>query len=103
MKYVITEEQSNIIKLVRRLSLIDENMIKNCLISFENICRNPVNILIMDVGNFIVEYFYHTVFSDLEAGNKFWNQVHDIVYEYIKKNHYDFIKNHYDKICQRQR
>jgi len=103
MKYIITEDQENMIKLLRRLSLIDEKMIAYYIGDFENICKHPVNVLIMDLGNTVVEYFYHNVFPNLEAGNKFWNKVHDIVYDYIKKNHYDFIKNHYDKICQGQR
>ena len=99
MKYIITEEQSNFLKLSRRFHNIDRG-VKNYLETLDRICLYPFDALVDSVKYNILEYMRYKYFQDMDEGSEEWEHLSDRIFEYIDNNHLYYISEYYKKKCK---
>jgi hypothetical protein len=101
MKYIITEEQNLRLRLLRRISVIDEMIVPSCervLRWGYDICRHDVNSYVSSVASNIVEDMYYEYFSDIEDDSDEWYRLSEMMKNYVQ-NHYRTIEKFYKKRC----
>jgi hypothetical protein len=97
MKYIITEEQSNFLRLSRRLDNIDRG-VKNYLDSLDRICNYPLHALVDGVKYAISEYMKEKYFWDMDSEE--WEHLSEKIFKYIENKHLDYITEYYNKKCR---
>ena len=98
MKYIITEEQSNFLKLSRRFDDIDRR-VKNYLKTLDRICNYPFNALVDNIKYEISEYMKEKYFWDINSEE--WEHLSEKIFKYIENNHLDYITEYYNKKCKK--
>jgi len=98
MKYIITEEQSNFLRLSRRLDNIDRG-VKNYLDSLDRICNYPIHALVDGVKYEISEYMKEKYFWDIDSEE--WEHLSEKIFKYIENEHLDYITEYYNKKCKK--
>ena len=101
MKYIITEDQNLRLKLLRRISVIDEMIVPSCerVLNWNyDICRYGVDVYVGSVASNIVEDMYYDYFSDIEDDSDEWYRLSEMMRNYVQ-NHYRTIEKFYKKRC----
>ena len=98
MKYIITEEQSNFLRLIRRLDDVDRG-VKNYLDSLDRICNYPFDALVDSVKYEVSEYMIHKYFWDINIDE--WEHLSEKIFKYIENKHLDYITEYYNKKCKK--
>lgn len=97
---VITEEQSNFLKLTRRFNDID-SAVKNYLVTLDRICNYPIDALVDSVKYNILEYVRYKYFQDIDEDSKGWEHLSERIFNYIEDKHTDYILEYYNKKCKK--
>lgn len=97
---VITEEQSNFIKLTRRFHDVDRG-VKNYLETLDRICNYPFDALVDSVKYNILEYMRYKYFQDMDEESEEWEHLSDRIFNYIEDKHKDHILEYYNKKCKK--
>ena len=102
MKYIITEEQSLKLRLLRRLYDIDDAIPFKLRHIFRlyKICEMSVDIFIDSVVGEITSDMYYAYFSDIDDDSKEWNEAYNIIRKYIETVHHTTISNFYSETCK---
>ena len=97
---IITEEQSNFLKLTRRFHDIDR-AVKNYLETLDRICKYPFDALVDSVKYSISEYMKYTYFWDMNVNSEEWEHLSERIFNYIEDKHKDHILEYYNKKCKK--
>jgi hypothetical protein len=100
MKYIITEEQSNFLKLSRRFDDIDRG-VKNYLETLERICMYPFDALVDSVKYSVLEFIRYKHFLDMDIDSEEWERLSLRVFNYIENKHLDYILEYYNEKCKK--
>ena len=99
MKYIITEEQSNFLKLSRRFDDIDRG-VKNYLETLDRICMYPFDALVDSVKYSVLEFIRYKHFLDMDIDSEEWEHLSVRIFNYIENKHLDYILEYYNKKCK---
>jgi len=100
MKYIITEEQSNFLKLTRRFNDIDRG-VKNYLETLDRICNYPFDDLVDSVKYSVLEFIRYKHFLDMDIDSEEWVHLSVRIFNYIEDKHTDYILEYYNKKCKK--
>jgi hypothetical protein len=108
MKIIITEEQNTRLRVLRRLSPIDDlvdlklrkydNMIKTN-IAF-GLCDENEQYFYLVVKQWVIEQMYYSYFGDIDDSSDEWEEIYNIMEKYLDSNHKDYIKDFFISSCR---
>jgi len=101
MKYIITEEQHLKLRLMRRLSDIDDSIPSKMkeILNWYNICKMRVDNFLDAVIGGIISDMYYAYFSDIDDNSKEWDFISKIIEEYVNLKFGHQIADFYFQTC----
>jgi hypothetical protein len=105
MKIIITENQHDKIKVLRRLGYVDDllnNELKTYITKLNiyiNICDYNLDDFFTMIIQWVCERMYYNYFSDINDQSEEWNFMHNIIVKYLESAHFDTVKDFYHNHC----
>lgn len=107
MKIIITEEQNTRLRVLRRLSPIDD-LVDYKLRKYDNMIKTNIAFGLCDenehyfydvVKQWVIEQMYYGYFGDIDDSSDDWEEMYNIMEKYLDSNHKDNIKDFFISSC----